>query len=28
VALCVAFLLDSGTFLVGETLNPNAGAVI
>ncbi len=28
VALCVAFLLDSGSFLVGETLNPNAGAVI
>jgi len=28
VALCVAFLLESGTFLVGETLNPNAGAVI
>ena len=28
VALCVAFLLDSGSFFVGETLNPNAGAVI
>jgi 2-hydroxycyclohexanecarboxyl-CoA dehydrogenase len=28
VALCVAFLLESGSFLVGETLNPNAGAVI
>jgi 2-hydroxycyclohexanecarboxyl-CoA dehydrogenase len=28
VALCVAFLLEEGTFLVGETLNPNAGAVI
>lgn len=28
VALCVAFLLDEGTFFVGETLNPNAGAVI
>ena len=28
VALCVAFLLDSATFCVGETLNPNAGAVI
>lgn len=28
VALCVAFLLDEGTFCVGETLNPNAGAVI
>ena len=28
VALCVAFLLNEGTFLVGETLNPNSGAVI
>ena len=28
VAICVAFLLEEGTFLVGETLNPNAGAVI
>ncbi len=28
VALCVAFLLENGTFCVGETLNPNAGAVI
>lgn len=28
VALCIAFLLDEGTFCVGETLNPNAGAVI
>ncbi len=28
VALCVAFLLDEGTFCVGETLNPNSGAVI
>ena len=28
VALCVAFLLDHGSFTVGETLNPNAGAVI
>jgi NAD(P)-dependent dehydrogenase (short-subunit alcohol dehydrogenase family) len=28
VALCVAFLLEHGTFCVGETLNPNAGAVI
>jgi NAD(P)-dependent dehydrogenase (short-subunit alcohol dehydrogenase family) len=28
VALCVAFLLDEGTFCVGEVLNPNAGAVI
>lgn len=28
VALCVAFLLDEGSFLVGETLNPNSGAVI
>ena len=28
VALCVAFLLSEGTFLVGEILNPNAGAVI
>ena len=28
VAICIAFLLDEGTFCVGETLNPNAGAVI
>ncbi|HET8616560.1 MAG TPA: SDR family oxidoreductase [Actinomycetales bacterium] len=28
VALCVAFLVEQGTFCVGETLNPNAGAVI
>ncbi len=28
VALCIAFLLDEGTFCVGEILNPNAGAVI
>ncbi|TFD65150.1 SDR family NAD(P)-dependent oxidoreductase [Cryobacterium ruanii] len=28
VALCVAFLIDAGTFCVGETLNPNSGAVI
>ncbi|MCA1942505.1 MAG: SDR family NAD(P)-dependent oxidoreductase [Microcella sp.] len=28
VALCAAFLLDDGTFCVGETLNPNSGAVI
>lgn len=28
VALCIAFLLDEGTFCIGETLNPNAGAVI
>ena len=28
VALCVAYLLDHGSFTVGETLNPNAGAVI
>lgn len=28
VALCVAFLLDAGTYCVGETLNPNSGAVI
>lgn len=28
VALCIAFLIDEGTFCVGETLNPNAGAVI
>jgi NAD(P)-dependent dehydrogenase (short-subunit alcohol dehydrogenase family) len=28
VALCVAFLVDAGTFCVGEVLNPNAGAVI
>ena len=28
VALCIAFLVDKGTFCVGETLNPNAGAVI
>lgn len=28
VALCVSYLLDGGTFCVGETLNPNSGAVI
>lgn len=28
VAICIAFLLDEGTFCIGETLNPNAGAVI
>lgn len=28
VALSVAFLIEDGTFCVGETLNPNAGAVI
>ena len=28
VALCVAWLLEEGTFCVGEVLNPNAGAVI
>jgi NAD(P)-dependent dehydrogenase (short-subunit alcohol dehydrogenase family) len=28
VALCVAFLVEQGTFCIGETLNPNAGAVI
>lgn len=28
VALCAAYLLDAGTFCVGETLNPNSGAVI
>jgi 2-hydroxycyclohexanecarboxyl-CoA dehydrogenase len=28
VALCVAFLVDEGTFCVGEVLNVNAGAVI
>ena len=28
VALCIAFLIDQGTFCIGETLNPNAGAVI
>jgi NAD(P)-dependent dehydrogenase (short-subunit alcohol dehydrogenase family) len=28
VALCVAFLVDDGSFCVGEVLNPNAGAVI
>ncbi len=28
VALCVAFLVDEATFCTGETLNPNAGAVI
>ena len=27
-ALCIAFLIDQGTFCIGETLNPNAGAVI
>ena len=28
VALCVAFLVEEGSFCVGETLNPNSGAVI
>ena len=28
VALCVAFLVEAGTFCVGEVLNVNAGAVI
>lgn len=28
VARCAAFLVEDGTFCVGETLNPNAGAVI
>jgi NAD(P)-dependent dehydrogenase (short-subunit alcohol dehydrogenase family) len=28
VALCTAFLVDEGSFCVGEVLNPNAGAVI
>lgn len=28
VALCVAFLLESGSYVVGETINPNSGAVI
>ncbi|HEY0530542.1 MAG TPA: SDR family oxidoreductase [Actinoplanes sp.] len=28
VALCVAWLLDEGTFCAGEVLNPNSGAVI
>ncbi len=28
VALCVAWLVEDGTFCVGETLHPNAGAVI
>lgn len=28
VALCVAWLLEEGTFCVGEVLSPNAGAVI
>jgi NAD(P)-dependent dehydrogenase (short-subunit alcohol dehydrogenase family) len=28
VALCAAFLVEDGTFCVGEVLNPNAGAVI
>ncbi|MFI6070436.1 SDR family NAD(P)-dependent oxidoreductase [Actinoplanes sp. NPDC051343] len=28
VALCVAWLLEEGTFAVGEVLNPNSGAVI
>lgn len=28
VALCVAWLLEEGSFCVGEVLNPNAGAVI
>lgn len=28
VALCVGYLCDEATFTTGETLNPNAGAVI
>lgn len=28
VALCVEFLLDAGSFVTGETLHPNSGAVI
>lgn len=28
VALCVAWLLEEGSFCIGEVLNPNAGAVI
>lgn len=28
VALCVAFLVEEGTFCVGEVLNPNGGTVI
>jgi NAD(P)-dependent dehydrogenase (short-subunit alcohol dehydrogenase family) len=28
VALCVGFLVEDGTYLAGEVLNPNAGAVI
>jgi len=28
VARCVAWLIEEGTFCVGEVLNPNAGAVI
>ncbi len=28
VARCVRFLLEEGTFVTGEVLNPNAGAVI
>ena len=28
VALCVVWLIEDGTFCVGETLGPNAGAVI
>jgi 2-hydroxycyclohexanecarboxyl-CoA dehydrogenase len=28
VALCAAFLLEEATFMTGETLNPNSGAVI
>lgn len=28
VAACVQFLLESGTFMVGETIHPNSGAVI
>lgn len=28
VALCVGYLVDEATFTTGETLNPNAGAVI
>lgn len=28
VARCIAFLVDEGTFCIGEVLSPNAGAVI
>ncbi|MDA3146468.1 SDR family oxidoreductase [Leucobacter sp. UCMA 4100] len=28
VAACVQFLLESATFMIGETLHPNSGAVI